>query len=126
MTKINVVYVEDQSSMQIGIKSFFDETEFNIIFITNPLTDLAPAIIAHTPLIVISDDDIGGRNFADDIVRIVKQSDSGKKITLIGCSAYADARGIEKKYKSLGFDRFFDNDGTNECLDAILNYMRTI
>ncbi|SMH72596.1 hypothetical protein [Candidatus Nitrosotalea okcheonensis] len=123
MNEIVVVYIEDQDEMIMGATSFFSTTEFKIVFIKN-IEGLDDAIMNNSPKIVISDDDINGKKYATDIAEIVSSHRKFKKIILIGCSAYANAPGLEKEYQKVGFDRFFDNDGSEEHMNIIVEYMR--
>lgn len=123
MDKIPLVFIEDQDEMIMNLTSFFSSTEFKVIFIKK-VEDLDDAILNHSPKIIISDDDINGKSYGSDIAEIVRKHRIFKKIILIGCSAYANAPGLEREYQKIGFDRFFDNDGSDDQLNKIVEYIR--
>lgn len=128
MDKIGkILYLEDQQDMKDGIEPHFELTEFSIEFSNFKSQEkLKEKIIQMCPLAVIADDDLGGQSYTDEIANAVKDArlEKNSKILLVGCSAYANAKGIEPEYKKIGFDRFFDNEGLPEQLDEIINYIR--
>lgn len=133
---IKVVYLDDQQDMRDGLKSFFETApDFDVKFVGDNnmieggilnLQLFESEIASHKSDAVIVDNDIGGKQYDLDIVGIIKNMRTKEKrqIVLVGCSAYADASGFEPEMKKKGFDRFFDNIGSDDHLCIICDYIR--
>lgn len=124
---IKILYLEDQEEMIAGMEPFYDDSEFQVQFSSYENFDqLKNLIIEFCPQAIISDDDIGGKTYAKEIFEAVDAARRAKKkkIVLVGCSAFVNAKGMEPDYKRIGFDRFFDNDGSWKDLEEISKYIR--
>lgn|SRR5574337_2035013 len=125
--KIRVSYLDDQESMRNGLASFFNNVDdFDVKFVDH-IERLEKSILDNRSEVVIADNDLGGSQYDEEIVALVKRMEKQiqSKIILIGCTALEVAQSYGKVMIKLGYDQFFDNDGSDEELNIICNYVRS-
>lgn len=126
MSNNKILYIEDSDIMIDGLRDYFTTTEFEVKFVKD-IPNFKKVIVSFSPRVIIADNDIGGRQYDIDVVQTtVEMRRKGLKIKLIGCTALGSTANMRRDQMRVGFDEFFDNDGSAEHLDAILEYIRKI